>query len=275
MPHEGEARIVSLSPALTELVFALDLGTHLVGRTGRCAKSVEGLAAVSCVGDLHSIDYERLQSLNPTHVLMDFGNTPKTVVDALDALELPLLSVEMTDPQQNFDLYSLFGAVFSVPMAADTLSRRFEAALARVTMAMRNKTRQRVLYLAQKDPYQTVAKSSYGAALLDLAQLELIGAPETASEMEDGGALAMTESLLLSVNKILFNGSSVKFKRADIKAFAEEFGVPRSKLVRLDNDPNMQFGVRAIDSMDRLIACGKRPTPDRPVAPPSFKITVI
>ncbi|WP_150000033.1 hypothetical protein [Iodidimonas gelatinilytica] len=50
MPHEGEARIVSLSPALTELVFALDLGTHLVGRTGRCAKSVEGLAAVSCVG---------------------------------------------------------------------------------------------------------------------------------------------------------------------------------------------------------------------------------
>ncbi|WP_210431433.1 ABC transporter substrate-binding protein [Iodidimonas gelatinilytica] len=205
-------------------------------------------------GDLHSIDYERLQSLNPTHVLMDFGNTPKTVVDALDALELPLLSVEMTDPQQNFDLYSLFGAVFSVPMAADTLSRRFEAALARVTMAMRNKTRQRVLYLAQKDPYQTVAKSSYGAALLDLAQLELIGAPETASEMEDGGALAMTESLLLSVNKILFNGSSVKFKRADIKAFAEEFGVPRSKLVRLDNDPNMQFGVRAIDSMDRLIA---------------------
>lgn len=58
-------RIVSLSPALTEMVRAGGGGDRLVGRTAWCV--VEG--GVPVVGSLHDFDPELLLATRPTHVL--------------------------------------------------------------------------------------------------------------------------------------------------------------------------------------------------------------
>ncbi|WP_281299871.1 MULTISPECIES: ABC transporter substrate-binding protein [unclassified Iodidimonas] len=252
-PHEGAARIVSLSSGLTDLLFALDLGEKLVGCTGDCAKSMDGLVAISKVGEIDDLDLRKIADLNPTHILVHLSATPQPVIDALAAADLPLLAVDVQMVQDNLDLYTLLGGVFQVPTAADSLARRFEAAQARVKMAMRAKSLRRVLYLDQDNPYKTVAKQSYAGSLMALARFELVGAPDQLQSADDA-VIIEPESLILGVDRVLFNGSPARFKRAQIKAFAERYEVPRAKLIRLDHDLADQFGARAIDVMDQLIA---------------------
>jgi len=43
MPGQGAARIVSLVPSITELLFDLDLAAQLVGRTGFCVHPQEAV----------------------------------------------------------------------------------------------------------------------------------------------------------------------------------------------------------------------------------------
>ena len=62
-----EPRIVSLSPAVSRTLVDFGLDGLIVGRSPWCA-SLD--PAIPVVGDLYTIDYERLIRLRPTHVLV-------------------------------------------------------------------------------------------------------------------------------------------------------------------------------------------------------------
>jgi ABC-type hemin transport system substrate-binding protein len=54
-PAQGRIRIVSLVPSITELLFALDLGTQVVGCTTYCIHPAAGLAGMPQVGGTKNI----------------------------------------------------------------------------------------------------------------------------------------------------------------------------------------------------------------------------
>lgn len=60
-------RIVSFSPAISRTLIDFGLQDRIVGRTTYCDFLPE---EVPVVGDLHSVNYERLIELDPTHVLL-------------------------------------------------------------------------------------------------------------------------------------------------------------------------------------------------------------
>ena len=60
-------RIISLSPGITASLIDMGFEEQIVGRSAFCDKLVE---AIPVVGDLHTIDYERLLRLQPTHVFV-------------------------------------------------------------------------------------------------------------------------------------------------------------------------------------------------------------
>ncbi|MEN9845760.1 MAG: hypothetical protein RIS36_907 [Pseudomonadota bacterium] len=61
------ARIISLSPSITEVVFELGLGKKLVGVTRYCRYPAEA-QAVTKVGGFYDMSLENILSLKPTHV---------------------------------------------------------------------------------------------------------------------------------------------------------------------------------------------------------------
>ena len=70
VPSVDEAprpRIVSMSPALTDMVVELGGGRFIVGRSPFC-RGVD--ADVPVVGDLLNVHWERLARVNPTHILV-------------------------------------------------------------------------------------------------------------------------------------------------------------------------------------------------------------
>ena len=70
-PAEPGSRIVSLVPSLTELLFALELGPQVVGRTGFCIHPADAVRAVPKLGGTKDVDVEALRRLAPTHVLLN------------------------------------------------------------------------------------------------------------------------------------------------------------------------------------------------------------
>lgn len=63
-----ELKVVSFSPSITEIIYALDAKDMLVGRTDYCDYPVEALATES-IGDFYSPDVEKIVGLEPDMVL--------------------------------------------------------------------------------------------------------------------------------------------------------------------------------------------------------------
>ena len=83
-PASGPARIVSLVPSLTELLYALDLGSQVVGRTGFCIHPAPAVRSVPKLGGTKDVDLAALRALAPTHVLVNIDENERTVFEALE-----------------------------------------------------------------------------------------------------------------------------------------------------------------------------------------------
>ena len=80
--NEAPTRIVSLSPNITETLFALGLGDEVVGRTEYCDYPA-ATASIPTVGDLFSPSIEMILSLEPSVVIISSLGQAQTI----DALE--------------------------------------------------------------------------------------------------------------------------------------------------------------------------------------------
>src|ERR1700675_152501 len=76
----AQARIVSLVPSITELLFDLGLASRIVGRTGFCIHPKDRVKRVSKVGGTKSIEIARIKRLAPTHLIVNIDENPRTAV---------------------------------------------------------------------------------------------------------------------------------------------------------------------------------------------------
>ncbi len=102
---ESIGRIVSLSPNITEIVYALGKGDALVGRTDYCNYPVE-TAEVPSVGDLMSPGVEQIVALNPDIVLVSTLGQ----LQIIEALEYGGVKVIYLNESQSMEgTYNLIG----------------------------------------------------------------------------------------------------------------------------------------------------------------------
>lgn len=129
---EGEpARIVSLAPSLTEMLFALGAGARVVGVTSYCDYPA-GARRKTSVGDLLAPDIERIVSLRPDLVLISVeGNSQRTFA-ALEQLGVRIFVSNPRDVAGVFkslrDIGTLIGQESRASALVDSL-RRAEARL--------------------------------------------------------------------------------------------------------------------------------------------------
>ncbi len=84
-------RVVSLSPAVTEIMFALGAGDMLVGRTDFCAYPPEA-ADIHSIGGISNLNIEKILSLNPDLVISG-SMVGKKVTDQMDQMGVPMVCV--------------------------------------------------------------------------------------------------------------------------------------------------------------------------------------
>lgn len=164
----GGVRIVSLVPSITELLFDLDLGAQVVGRTGFCIHPRDGVRAVVKLGGTKDVDIEALLALAPSHVIVNIDENTRETFERLRERVPHVVVTHPNTPQDNLGLYALLGAIFNREEQATELVTRCNAALANLHGARGDQPQRRVLYLIWRDPWMTVSPATYIANMLAL-----------------------------------------------------------------------------------------------------------
>ena len=118
------ARIVSLVPSITELLFDLGLAPQVVGRTGFCIHPRDGVRRVAKVGGTKSIDVGRIKRLAPTHLIVNIDENPHGHVEELAKFVPHVIVTHPLGRKTISQLYRLLGAIFSREEQSVQLCRR-------------------------------------------------------------------------------------------------------------------------------------------------------
>jgi ABC-type Fe3+-hydroxamate transport system substrate-binding protein len=251
-PAGPDARIVSLVPSLTELVFELGLGDRLVGRTGFCVHPHEALRGVPKVGGTKDVKLERIRELAPTHVLVNMDENRRETVDALAAFVPHIVVTHPNTPQDNLPLFALLGGVFGAEDAAARLADELRGALAEAAALRTTLADERVLYLIWREPWMTVARDTYIAATLAEVGWHTLPAVEGG---ETGAARYPTfdweAPWLADVARVLLSTEPYRFREAHLP---EVEALARRPALLVDGEMVSWYGSRAARGLRWLIA---------------------
>jgi ABC-type Fe3+-hydroxamate transport system substrate-binding protein len=246
-------RIVSLVPSLTELLCDLGLGNSIVGRTGFCIHPADEVLHIPKVGGTKDVNVEKIRQLAPTHLIVNIDENEKPTVDALEAFVPHVIVTHPLQPRDNLGLYRLFGEVFACEREADRLCARFEAAWEALMDARASAQwpSRRVLYLIWKDPWMTIARATYIAAMLEAVGWSQIGVDDARDETVSSSARYPAIDLARaarSADLVLLSSEPYRFTDSHVTALAK-LG-PDVRLV--DGEMLSWYGSRAIAGLGYL-----------------------
>ncbi len=109
------ARVVSTSPAVTEILFTIGADSLLVGRTDFCTYPPEA-ADIESIGGISNLNIEKILSLNPDLVISG-SMIPQKATDQLARMGVPVVCV--IEKQHFEDLFDNIAAIGSLVDRAD------------------------------------------------------------------------------------------------------------------------------------------------------------
>jgi ABC-type Fe3+-hydroxamate transport system substrate-binding protein len=230
-------RIACLVPSLTELLFALGLGPHVVARTGFCIHPREA-RAVPKVGGTKDPDLARLRSIAPTHLVVNVDENRREDVEAARAFVPNIIVTHPLVPADNARLFALFGHVFDRADEAAALARDFAEARAYAQATTRALPREPVLYLIWRKPWMTVARATYVSATL--AEVGWDTLPERAPLRYP--ALDDDASPWRDAARILLSTEPYAFRPRDVRELAARW---RKPVHLVDGEWTSWYGARA------------------------------
>ena len=248
-PASGDARIVSLVPSITELLFDLGAGSRVIGRTPFCVHPQDDVARVPRVGGTKTPRLERIRALDPTHVVVNVDENRCEDAEALAAFVPNVVVTHPLGPRDNPTLYRLVGGIFASGEATERLCVGFERAISALESAARGFPARKVLYLIWRDPWMTVSRDTYVSRTLALVSFLTAGDDPYRRYPE----LVLGADLLAGVDLVLLSSEPFPFKERHIAEIRAHAG-GRCPPVRLfDGEMASWYGSRAITAMDYLV----------------------
>jgi ABC-type Fe3+-hydroxamate transport system substrate-binding protein len=258
----ADARIVSLVPSVTELLFELGVGDRLVGRTGFCIHPKDNIKTVPKVGGTKSVDIEKIRELAPTHLIVNIDENEKLTIDQLASFVPNVIVTHPLGPLDNMALYRLLGAIFGRESRAAQLCEEFQKAYSEAVGACANLPRERVLYLIWKSPWMTVSRDTYVSRTL-----AAVGWDTVEIESKDRyPKIELTTELVSRVDRVLLSSEPYAFRESHLDeirqtlAAANHYFVPTTleetespvTVSLIDGEMTSWYGSRAIEGMKYL-----------------------
>lgn len=161
-------RIVSLVPAVTEILFALGAGERMVGRTRYGVHPPEARRVPSVGGGVRP-SLERVVSRRPDVVVLFAGPDNRETLGELERVGLPTLALRHNDLEDLFRNLRRMGELTGRTEEARRLGARLRCRLEAVSRLTRAAPRRRVYYEVWSDPPITVGAGSYLDTLIAIA----------------------------------------------------------------------------------------------------------
>jgi hypothetical protein len=249
----ADARIVSLVPSITETLFALGLDAQIVGRTGFCVHPRDKVREVRKVGGTKAVKLDAIRALRPTHLIVNIDENERDTVEQLRAFVPHIVVTHPQTPQDNLALYALLGAIFDRVQQAKALSDALTEQLREA--ASQRFAAQNVLYLIWREPWMSVARDTYIAAMLRLVNWHTL--PDVHGGIAGAARYPILDfddaPWLGDVDRVLLSSEPYRFNEAHRDALACDPRLAGKRIELIDGEMVSWYGVRAIEGIRYLI----------------------
>jgi iron complex transport system substrate-binding protein len=247
---EPPARIVSLAPSITEMLFALGLGEQIVGVTFFCNYPPEAQAKPK-VG-YSQPNLETIVTLRPDLVLAPSEYAPTDVLSKLEQLKIPTFVLVPRTIEDIASHVHTLGRMLARTGPADQLATNLRRRIGAVKAKVQGHPRPRLLYVLNSEPLITVGPGSYIHQMIELA-----GGTNVAEHATAPYPRLTTEVVLQADPEIILFpvGSAEGIPESEQQLWRRwptVTAVKRGRLHRIDSDLVNRPGPRAVDGLERL-----------------------
>jgi len=256
-------RIISLAPAMTEIIFSLGLGQRVVGVTNVCDRPDEARNKTK-IGGMANPSLEAIVSLKPDIVVMTSDGNPKAIAERLRKLGIRthvFTSRRLTEiPAGIRELGQALGA----RPAADRLAENIEKSIRDVSMSHRGKSSstnagvgRKAIFVIWPSPLIVAGPGT----ILDDA-MKMSGLNNIAADGKVAYPRFSLEAVIERQPDLILIGKG----HADMKALSKEFlkklgmleAVRKGRICFMD-DALYRPGPRIPAGMEELGRCGRLP----------------
>ncbi|MBQ3571094.1 MAG: cobalamin-binding protein [Methanocorpusculum sp.] len=184
-------RIVSLSPANTEILFALGLGDRIVGVTEYCTYP-EAAFSKDKIGGFSTINTEKIAVLNPDLLVAADGNSEETIAH-LRELGYTIITVNADTIDTTLADIRLIGKAAGVDSAAEELVSSMQADLAEIAEKTKGAEKPTILHCMWTDPLWVSGSGTFQDEMISA-----VGGVNAAAA--EGGWVALTMEKFLTMN---------------------------------------------------------------------------
>ena len=223
-------RIVSLTPHLTELLFAVGAGPQVVG-VDSASDYPEAARTLPRIGDYSRINFERVLALKPDLVIVWLGGNRASDIHGLEKMRLPVLHTQATRLDDVARLLRLVGAASGRAAAGEAAARDYSAQLAAVQVRETQTPPLSVFYQLWDRPLMTVG----GAHWISDA-LALCGARNVFADLRAASPVVSREAVLRRGPELIVSGSDAPDVRRQWQPFSGLPAVRNDAFVRVDAD---------------------------------------
>jgi len=252
---ERPARIVSLAPNLTEILFALGLGGEVAGVTLFCDWPREALDKPK-VGGFINPSLEAILALNPDLVLATADGNRAEDIARLEALGLAVFVIDTRSVAEITDSILVVGRLTGTGDRARELADRIDDRLRLVTDILRGRTALPVFVALGRNPLITAAAGTFVDELITLAGgRNIVDSPTVKYPVFNMEQLVAADpAVIVSAIGSPAEGAAAAARWQDLPGGSSLRAVKEKKVYELGEGDFFRPGPRIVDSIERLAA---------------------
>jgi iron complex transport system substrate-binding protein len=162
------ARIVSMAPNLTEILFSLGLDESVVGVT-QDSDYPPAATQRPAVGTFWQPNIEAVIALRPDLVIALRFEQQRSLTERLTRMGYNCLTLDITTVADLFDAIPVVAAVTGRSQQAQRVIENMRAKIASVADATRDSDKVKVLWVVQRDPLRVAGRSTFINEMIELA----------------------------------------------------------------------------------------------------------
>lgn len=232
--------IISLVPSLTELLFNLDLGDNVIGRTRFCVHPKEKVADIPIIGGTKNPRLDKIRELKPDLIIANKEENRQSDVEELERDFNVLITEISTIDEALFAIHDI-GYTCGVQIQAKNLIKKIQQEMDRVP----DEPIVSAAYFIWRDPWMTVGNDTYIHSVMSHWNYENV--------FDDRVRYPTTtlHELSLKKPKIIFLSSEpYPFKEKHIKEVGDV--CPSSNIVLVNGEWFSWYGSRMLQSFKNL-----------------------
>jgi iron complex transport system substrate-binding protein len=241
-------RIISLTPHLTELLFAVGAGPQVVG-VDSASDYPPAAQALPRIGDYSRVNFERILALKPDLVVVWLDGNRAADIHGLEKMGLPVLQTRATRLDDVARLLRLLGQASGHGAQGEAAARDFSARLSALQKGPARQPPLRVFYQVWDRPLMTVGGTHWISDALMLC-----GARNVFADLHGLSPVVSREAVLQRAPELIVSGSDAPDMRREWQRFPSLPAVKNQAFVRLDADRLHRPTPRLIEGVAALCA---------------------